>query len=105
MQNVYNAHPEFPAMVDRILTGEMFARSKPAPDCFLLGMEIFEATPENTYVFEDSFHGLQAGMTSGATVIGLATTNSREAITGKAHYIMDDFTGMSYEKLLSLTRD
>ena len=31
MQNVYNAHPEFKGMVDRILTGEMFARSKPAP--------------------------------------------------------------------------
>ena len=41
MANVYNAHPEFKGMVDRILTGEMFARSKPAPDCFLLGMEIF----------------------------------------------------------------
>ena len=52
MANVYNAHPEFKGMVDRILTGEMFARSKPAPDCFLLGMEIFEATPENTYVFD-----------------------------------------------------
>ena len=104
MQNVYNAHPEFKGMVDRILTGEMFARSKPAPDCFLLGMEIFESTPESTYVFEDSFHGLQAGMTSGATVIGLATTNSREAITGKAHYITDDFTGMTYDKLLTLNR-
>lgn len=104
MQNVYNAHPEFKGMVDRILTGEMFARSKPAPDCFLLGMEVFGATPENTYVFEDSFHGLQAGMTSGATVIGLATTNSSEAITGKAHYIMDDFTGMTYDKLLTLHR-
>lgn len=104
MQNVYNAHPEFKGMVDRILTGEMFARSKPAPDCFLLGMEVFGATPENTYVFEDSFHGLQAGMTSGATVIGLATTNSREAITGKAHYIIDDFTGMTYDKLLTLHR-
>ncbi|WP_195407863.1 HAD family hydrolase [Bacteroides congonensis] len=104
MQNVYNAHPEFKGMVDRILTGEMFARSKPAPDCFLLGMEIFESTPESTYVFEDSFHGLQAGMTSGATVIGLATTNSREAITGKAHYIMDDFIGMTYDKLLTLHR-
>lgn len=104
MQNVYNAHPEFKGMVDRILTGEMFARSKPAPDCFLLGMEIFGATPENTYVFEDSFHGLQAGMTSGATVIGLATTNSREAITGKVHYITDDFTGMTYDKLLTLNR-
>lgn len=104
MQNVYNAHPEFKGMVDRILTGEMFARSKPAPDCFLLGMEVFGISPENTYVFEDSFHGLQAGMTSGATVIGLATTNSREAITGKAHYIMDDFTGMTYDKLLTLHR-
>lgn len=104
MQNVYNAHPEFKGMVDRILTGEMFTRSKPAPDCFLLGMEIFESTPDSTYVFEDSFHGLQAGMTSGATVIGLATTNSREAITGKAHYIMDDFTGMTYDKLLMLHR-
>lgn len=104
MQNVYNAHPEFKGMVDRILTGEMFARSKPAPDCFLLGMEVFGSQPENTYVFEDSFHGLQAGMTSGATVIGLATTNSCEAITGKAHYIIDDFTGMSYDKLLTMHR-
>ena len=104
MQNVYNAHPEFKGMVDRILTGEMFARSKPAPDCFLLGMEIFSATPENTYVFEDSFHGLQAGMTSGATVVGLATTNSAEAITEKAHYIMNDFTAITYDKLLTLHR-
>lgn len=104
MQNVYNAHPEFKGMVDRILTGEMFAHSKPAPDCFLLGMKVFGSQPENTYVFEDSFHGLQAGMTSGATVIGLATTNSREAISGKAHYIIDDFTGMSYDKLLTMHR-
>lgn len=100
MENVYNAHPEFKGMVDRILTGEMFARSKPAPDCFLLGMEIFDATPEQTYVFEDSFHGLQAGMTSGATVIGLATTNSREAIAEKAHHVIDDFTGMTYNSLV-----
>lgn len=102
MQNVYNAHPEFKGMVDRILTGEMFAHSKPAPDCFLLGMEVFKVSPEHTYVFEDSFHGLQAGNASGATVIGLATTNSREAIAGKAKYIIDDFNGMTYEKLLTI---
>ena len=101
---ISGAHPEFKGMVDRILTGEMFARSKPAPDCFLLGMEIFGATPENSYVFEDSFHGLQAGMTSGATVIGLATTNTREAITGKAHYIIDDFSEMTFERLLTIHR-
>ncbi|MDR0939238.1 MAG: HAD family phosphatase [Mediterranea sp.] len=102
MRFVYAAHPELTTMVDRILTAEMFARSKPAPDCFLLGMELLGTAPGRTFVFEDSFHGLQAGMDSGATVIGLATTNSREAIAGKAHYIIDDFTAMSYEKLLTL---
>jgi len=43
-------------------------------------------------------------MTSGATVIGLATTNTRKAITGKAHYIIDDFAEMTYEKLLTMQR-
>jgi HAD superfamily hydrolase (TIGR01509 family) len=102
MQHVYKAHPELIGMVDRILTSEMFPRSKPAPDCFLLGMKIFGGTPEQTYVFEDSFHGLKAGMDSGATVIGLATTNSREAISGLAHCIIDDFRGMDYETLLGI---
>ena len=70
MENVYRTHPEFKEQFDRILTGDMFKRSKPAPDCFLLGMEIFGTVPENSFVFEDSFHGLQAGRSSGAKVIG-----------------------------------
>ena len=102
MENVYRTHPEFKEQFDRILTGDMFKRSKPAPDCFLLGMEIFGTVPENSFVFEDSFHGLQAGRSSGAKVIGLATTNSREAIAGKADYIIDDFNGMTYDKLLTI---
>ncbi|WP_455586043.1 HAD family hydrolase [Bacteroides sp.] len=104
MENVYRTHPEFKAYFDRILTGDMFKRSKPAPDCFLLGMEIFDATPENSFVFEDSFHGLQAGRSSGAMVIGLATTNPREAIVDKADVVIDDFTGMTFEKLLAMVK-
>jgi len=100
MEVVYKAHPYFKEYFDRILTANDFTRSKPDPECFLLGMEIFGATPENTFVFEDSFHGLQAGMSSGATVIGLATTNSREAIADKAHYIIDDFTGVTFQRML-----
>ena len=102
MVNVYRILPEYIAQFDRILPGDMFTRSKPAPDCFLLGMEIFGTVPENSFGFEDSFHGLQAGRSSGAKVIGLATTNSREAIAGKADYIIDDFTGMTYDKLLTI---
>lgn len=102
MEAVYRAKPEIKSMFDRILTAEMFTASKPAPDCFLLGMEVFDTTPETTYVFEDSFNGLKAGMASGATVIGLATTNSREEITPLCHYVLDDFQGFTYDKLTEL---
>lgn len=102
MANVYRVHPEIKEQFDLILTAEYFTRSKPDPECFLLGMQKFDATPGETIVFEDSFHGLQAGMSSGATVVGLATTNTRESLEGKAHYILDDFQGMTVEKLEQL---
>ena len=102
MAAVYRVHPEIREMFDRILTAEMFPASKPAPDCFLLGMKTFNATPDTTFVFEDSFNGLKAGMASGATVIGLATTNSREEIAPHCHCVWDDFTGTTYDNLLRL---
>lgn len=102
MAAVYRVHPEIKTLFDRILTAEMFAASKPAPDCFLLGMEVFGAAPENTYVFEDSFNGLKAGMASGANVIGLATTNSREGIAPLCHHVLDDFRDFTYDKMLQV---
>ena len=41
-------------------------------------------------------------MASGATVIGLATTNSREDIAPLCHHILDDFRGFSYDKMLQV---
>lgn len=102
MAAVYRIHPEIKTLFDRILTAEMFAASKPAPDCFLLGMEVFGTAPENTYVFEDSFNGLKAGMASGANVIGLATTNSREDIAPLCHHVLEDFRDFTYDKMLQV---
>lgn len=102
MANVYAVHPELKDLVDRILTAEMFTRSKPAPDCFLLGAEVFDTVPENCVVFEDSFHGLEAGNAAGMTVIGLSTTNPAEAIQDKCRLVISDFTSFGYEKMKSL---
>ena len=102
MSVVYSVRPELRDYFDRILTANDFTRSKPDPECFLLGMEVFGTTPENTFVFEDSFHGLKAGTDSGATVIGLATTNSREAIGQKAHHIIDDFSDMTFGRMVAM---
>lgn len=100
MEQVYQSHPELTEMVDAVLTSEYFSRSKPDPDCFLKGMELLGGTPEDTVVFEDSFHGLTAGRDSGARVVGLATTNRREAIAPLCDMVIDDFTGFTLDRIL-----
>lgn len=102
MQNVYMVHPELQGLVDRILTSEDFTRSKPAPDCFLLGAEVFGADKENCVVFEDSFHGLEAGNAAGMAVVGLSTTNPAESIQDKCMLVIPDFTGFGYMQMMEL---
>ena len=91
MSQVYKAHPQLHTMVDAVLTSENFSRSKPDPECFLKGMEILGARPEDTFVFEDSIHGINAGRAAGAHVVGLATTNPRDVIAPLCDLVIDDF--------------
>ena len=102
MANVYAAHPELKGLVDRILTAEMFHKSKPEPDCFLLGAEVFDTVPENCVVFEDSFHGIQAGNAAGMAVVGLSTTNPAEAIQNQCTQVIPDFRHFTYEAMMNL---
>lgn len=102
MANVYAAHPELKGLVDRILTAEMFRKSKPEPDCFLLGAEVFDTVPENCVVFEDSFHGIQAGNAAGMAVVGLSTTNPAEAIQNQCTQVIPDFRHFTYEAMMNL---
>jgi HAD superfamily hydrolase (TIGR01509 family) len=93
MVNVRKAHPELWELTEAVLTSEHFSKSKPDPECFIKGMEILGGRPEETYVFEDSIHGINAGRAAGAKVIGLATTNTREAIVHLCDQVIDDFRG------------
>lgn len=104
MSHVYRNHPELKDRVDRILTADMFEHSKPHPECFLLGAKVFDTVPENCVVFEDSFHGLEAGNRAGMTVIGLATTNPEEQIKDKASLVIQNFNGFSFEKMKHIMR-
>ena len=99
MSNAYREHPELLELVDTVLTSEHFTKSKPDPECFLKGMEVLGGAPEDTVVFEDSFHGLTAGRASGAKVIGLATTNKRETIAPLCDMVIDDFCGLTVQDI------
>lgn len=102
MANVYAVHPELKSLVDRVLTSECFTRSKPFPDCFLMGAKELGTVPENCIVFEDSFNGLKAANAAGMNVIGLSTTNPKEAIEDKCKLVISDFTRFTYEEMLSV---
>ena len=102
MANAYREHPELKSMVDAIITADRVTHSKPHPECFLLGAETLDVPVENCIVFEDSFHGIEAGNRAGMKVIGLATTNPAEAIADKVSLTISDFVGFSFEKMTSV---
>ena len=102
MANAYREHPELKTMVDFIVTADRVTHSKPHPECFLLGAEILGVEKDNCIVFEDSFHGIEAGNRAGMKVIGLATTNSAEAIADKCALVIPDFTDLSVEKMMGV---
>ena len=91
MESVYRQRPEFKSMFDAILTSEDFEHSKPHPDCYLKAAARFDALPEECVVFEDSFNGLKSGRAAGMKVVGLATTNSAEAIRPLCDQIINDY--------------
>jgi HAD superfamily hydrolase (TIGR01509 family) len=62
---------------DRLLSGEMVAHGKPAPDLFLLAAARMGAPPARTLVIEDSVSGVQAAKAAGMMVWGF---------TGGGHY-------------------
>ena len=102
MQNVYNAHPEFKEYFDIILTADDFSKSKPAPDCYLMGAQAANADIDNCVVFEDSKNGLISGKSALMKVVGLVTTNPRSVVEILSDVAIDDFTQFSYEEMIKL---
>ena len=97
MQSVYRQRPEFQGLFDAILTAEDFERSKPDPDCYLKAAQRFGVDAKDCVVFEDSFNGLKSGRAAGMYVVGLATTNSAEAISELCDKVIGDFRELTID--------
>ena len=57
------------AFFDRVVGGDMIARSKPAPDIFLAAVEGTGIPPADCAVIEDSFNGIRAAHAAGMAPI------------------------------------
>ena len=102
MESVYRAQPAFKQLFDAILTSEDFEYSKPHPDCYLKAAKRFGVRPEECVVFEDSFNGLKSGRAAGMKVVGVATTNPKEAISEFSDVQITDYVRVDYQSMLKL---
>ena len=102
MESVYRYQTGFCSLFDAILTSEDFERSKPDPDCYIKAAQRLETENDECIVFEDSFNGLKSGRAAGMTVVGLATTNTVEAIKPLSDLQLKDYDGLTFECLEAL---
>lgn len=102
MESVYRYQMGFCSLFDAILTSEDFERSKPDPDCYIKAAQMLETENDECIVFEDSFNGLKSGRAAGMTVVGLATTNTVEAIKPLSDLQLKDYDGLTFERLEAL---
>lgn len=102
MEQVYRQHPTFKALFDRIFTSEDVTESKPHPQCYLLGADYFNCSPEECVGFEDSVNGLKAVRAAGMTVVGLSTTNPIDVVAPLADLVIPCYRGLEFEDMLKL---
>lgn len=102
MENLYRAHPDLNDYFEVVITADQVTRSKPDPQCYLLAASELGISPEDSFVFEDSLAGIDAGKAARMTVIGLATTYPKTVIENKADLVIPDFCEFSYPDLISL---
>ena len=80
---------------DTIVSADRITQGKPDPMCYLLAARDLSISPENCYVFEDSFNGIQSGNAAGMKVIGLSTTNPADSIAKDCIRVIPNFCNLS----------
>lgn len=75
-----------------LVIGSECERAKPFPDPYLKGLEFLKASPEHTFIFEDSVSGIKAGVAAGMHVVGVMTGNPGQSLLDAgATFVIKDY--------------
>ncbi|MCD6549791.1 HAD family hydrolase [Candidatus Micrarchaeota archaeon] len=70
-----------------VVTGDEILRGKPDPWPYMYAMTIMETLPEETVIVEDSIIGVKSAVRSGAFVVAVTNTFSKDELPGADAYI------------------
>ncbi len=81
--------PPYPALV----TADDVVLGKPDPEPYLAGAKKLRMDPARCIVVEDAPTGIKSGVASGAKVLAVCTSHTREELEGLgAEWIVEDLT-------------
>ena len=89
---------------DALLNESMVSHPKPDPEIYQKAMEMLGVEPAESVIFEDSMTGIQAAKASGATVVGMATTQTPDELRPFVDDTAVDFTEMSLARVQQLVK-
>ncbi len=89
---------------ETILDQSDVEHGKPNPEIYLKVANRIGFAPKQCIVFEDSLSGVEAAQRAGSKVVGVTTTHSREELS-HTDFVIDDFTGLTPEKLFKEVYD
>ena len=83
-------------LIDGLIDGHAPARSKPFPDLFLLGAQLFRLEPHECLVIEDATAGIQAAHAAGMKAVGLGPLER----VGEAELVLTSLEGQTAKGIL-----
>ncbi len=89
---------------DALLNESMVNHPKPDPEIYQKAMAMLGVDPADTVIFEDSMTGIQAAKAAGATVVGMATTESPDELWPFVDDVAYDFTEVTLDRLQQLVK-
>lgn len=92
----------FKGLLDTVVTSDDVSKTKPNPEGFLKAANNLGYEPKDSFVFEDSFTGIEAAKKAGMRVVALSTTNLPQALKNVASKVIPDFTDFSVSDLNEL---
>lgn len=89
---------------DVLLNESLVSHPKPDPEIYQKAMDMLGVDPAESVIFEDSMTGIQAAKASGATVVGMATTQSPDELRPFVDDVVADFSQMTLDRLEKLVK-
>lgn len=93
--DLINSKLQLSSKMESMLSSEDVSKHKPDPEVYLKSAKNLGVKPEESYVFEDSFSGISAGINAGMQVIGVLSSHTREELPPCKTYI-NDYTKLQW---------